>query len=76
MPIVKRYGSSEDHGVEHTDGRDEPNVGESSALLGQDASPKPELRDGEGGMVGGISNLANTIIGSGMFHAIISDVLV
>lgn len=65
MPVVRRYGSSEDNEQEHTDGTDGPHVGESSALLGVDAAPKPEQRDGTGSMVGSVSNLANTIIGSG-----------
>ncbi|KAJ7656472.1 transmembrane amino acid transporter protein-domain-containing protein [Mycena polygramma] len=49
---------------------DEPtslhNAGESSALLGGDAVNRIEKREGKASMVGSVSNLANTIIGSGM----------
>lgn len=39
--------------------------GEGSALLGQHATPKKPLRDGQAGLTSSVGNLANTIIGSG-----------
>ena len=68
MSAAQRYGTTQAHGEEYTtNGRDDLNAGESSALLGTDAAPKPvtEGRDGHGKMVGSVSNLTNTIIGSG-----------
>lgn len=41
---------------------------EASALLGNDAAPKPIILEGRATILSCVSNLANTIIGSGAFN--------
>lgn len=68
--MVQTYGVAEEHDVAQDDGRSMlVQGGESSALLGADAAPKGVRAqlDGKAGLTSSVGNLANTIIGSGMF---------
>ncbi len=66
--MVQSYGGTDDAEQEHTiDTHD----GESRALLGDDAAPKKIPVDGTANLSSGISNLANTIIGSGTYAFIL-----
>ena len=67
--MVQTYGVAENRTDTHEHVQEEPQGGESSALLGGDATPKQSRgkRDGAGSLVSSVSNLANTIIGSGTF---------
>ncbi|KAE9399566.1 vacuolar amino acid transporter 5 [Gymnopus androsaceus JB14] len=49
-----------------TDGGENPESSEQSALLGNHATAKKDKRDGKANMISSTSNLVNTIIGSGM----------
>jgi len=64
--MVQSYGSTPTAG-EDIDNAAHGDIvqGEDSALLGVHATPKKE-REGTASMTSSISNLANTIIGSGM----------
>ncbi|EJD07295.1 uncharacterized protein FOMMEDRAFT_15993 [Fomitiporia mediterranea MF3/22] len=66
--MVQTYGVAVDHGGASELPPDELHGGESSALLGADATPKAVIakREGAGSLISSVSNLANTIIGSGM----------
>lgn len=72
MPVAT-YGVAPDREGDGSEARDEEHRGENSALLGEDAVPtglsKP---DGHAALPGSIGNLANTIIGSGTFRALIT----
>ncbi|TDL23915.1 hypothetical protein BD410DRAFT_786588 [Rickenella mellea] len=64
--MVQTYGVASPSAASDHGHRIETRSGESSALLGEDATPKKVLRDGHANIVSSVSNLANTIIGSGM----------
>lgn len=59
--MVQTYGVAPVNDTEPTDQAG----GEGSALLGGDATAKKAGRDGHATIVSCVSNLANTIIGSG-----------
>ena len=63
------YGAAQGHHAEHEDGVDvEPRTSnEGDALLGVEASARRTKRDGHATLSSCISNLSNTIIGSGEF---------
>jgi hypothetical protein len=66
--MVQPYGSTSTTGHTNADPAQDANTGEDSALLGADATqPHESLRDGTATMVSCVSNLSNTIIGSGMY---------
>jgi hypothetical protein len=58
--MVHTYGVAPESGIEPTH-----NDGEASALLGGDATVKRTGRDGHASLTSSVSNLSNTIIGSG-----------
>ncbi|KAI0653271.1 transmembrane amino acid transporter protein-domain-containing protein [Cubamyces menziesii] len=66
--MVQMYGAAQGHHAEHEDGVDvEPRTSsEGDALLGVEASARRTKRDGHATLSSCISNLSNTIIGSGM----------
>ncbi|KAI0330913.1 hypothetical protein GY45DRAFT_1323045 [Cubamyces sp. BRFM 1775] len=68
--MVQMYGAAQAHHAEHDDGSGvdvEPRTsGEGDALLGVEASARRTKRDGHATLSSCISNLSNTIIGSGM----------
>lgn len=62
--MVQTYGVAPPNDAEPT--QDTTAEGEGSALLGGDATPKRAVkRDGHATIISCVSNLANTIIGSG-----------
>lgn len=61
--MVQTYGVAPDNDGDPTN--HVAGDGEGSSLLGGDATPKRPARDGQATIVSCVSNLANTIIGSG-----------
>ncbi|TCD67972.1 hypothetical protein EIP91_011773 [Steccherinum ochraceum] len=66
--MVQTYGATESPSSRGTlvDPHTPGVLGESDALLGEDATPKKPLREGHATLQSSVGNLANTIIGSGM----------
>ncbi|THH32498.1 hypothetical protein EUX98_g1671 [Antrodiella citrinella] len=66
--MVQSYGGVESPGrsADPTDSLIPGAAGENDALLGSDATAKKLLREGHATVLSSVSNLANTIIGSGM----------